>query len=313
MKCELAQLEEYSQEFLKRVKVERNLSQNTLKAYRCDLNCFFAWIKRRAVEELDVGSVLAYFTYLQEEEELAPRSVQRKYVTLYQFFRFLRENYGIQEEFFCFTTRKFQIPHTLPRTLSNDEISKLISVSSEEYQNAESEYRTRLALRNMCLIECLFCMGLRIGEAAALNVEDYNPGDCSVLVHGKGKKERILFISSNVVCQKLNVWLQVRQGMEPLDSAIFISKLGKRMSIYSIEKVFKRYRDLAGIRDNATPHCLRHSFATQLLNNGASIRDVQELMGHSSVVTTQIYTEVSLNRKKEVLMKYNGRNFIHPK
>ena len=162
----------------------------------------------------------------------------------------------------------------------------------------------------MCIIELLFCLGLRIGEIEALDIEDYNREDCSILIHGKGKKERMLFISSPIVCQKLNHWLLTRLEMEPEGSAMFINKSGGRLSIFSIENIFYKYRELAKINPNSTPHYLRHSFATQLLNNGANIRDVQELMGHNSIVTTQIYTEVSLNRKKEVLMKYNGRNFM---
>lgn len=92
------------------------------------------------------------------------------------------------------------------------------------------------------------------------------------------------------------------------DHAFFPSRLGKRMSVFSIENVFAKYQKAAKISQSATPHSLRHSFATQLLNNGAGIRDVQELLGHSSIVTTQIYTEVSIKRKREVLMRYNGRN-----
>ena len=105
-------------------------------------------------------------------------------------------------------------------------------------------------------------------------------------------------------------WLEVREEMDPSDHAVFLNKYGNRISIYGIEKIFYKYRDRAGIMPEATPHSLRHSFATQLLNNGAGIRDVQELLGHKSIVTTQIYTEVTLNRKKFVLENYNGRNFL---
>lgn len=94
---------------------------------------------------------------------------------------------------------------------------------------------------------------------------------------------------------------------------MFVNKSGGRLSIFSIENIYYKYRELSKINPHSTPHYLRHSLATQLLNNGANIRDVQELMGHNSIVTTQIYTEVSLNRQKEVLMKYNGRNFMSTK
>lgn len=101
--------------------------------------------------------------------------------------------------------------------------------------------------------------------------------------------------------------------MSPEDSAMFVNKSGGRLSIFSIENIYYKYRELSKINPHSTPHYLRHSLATQLLNNGANIRDVQELMGYNSIVTTQIYTEVSLNRQKEVLMKYNGRNFMSTK
>ena len=160
----------------------------------------------------------------------------------------------------------------------------------------------------MCILELLFSLGLRVGEAAALNVEDYRKEDQSVLIHGKGSKERVLFLSSPEVCQKISAWLRIRETRRMKDHAFFPSRLGKRMSVFSIENVFAKYQKAAKISQSATPHSLRHSFATQLLNNGAGIRDVQELLGHSSIVTTQIYTEVSIKRKREVLMRYNGRN-----
>ena len=141
-----------------------------------------------------------------------------------------------------------------------------------------------------------------------MNLEDYRREEHAGLIHGKGYKERILYISSQAVVKKMEAWLQLREE-ESVDSpAVFISRRGNRLSIYSIENVFYKYRNRAKINPSATPHFLRHSFATQLLNNGASIRDVQELLGHSSLMTTQIYTEVSMSRKMEVMMKYNGRN-----
>jgi len=160
----------------------------------------------------------------------------------------------------------------------------------------------------MCILELLFSLGLRVGEAAALNVDDYREEDQSFLIHGKGSKERILFLSSPIVCQKIRAWLRIRANRHPKDHSFFPSRLGKRMSVFSMENVFAKYQKMSRISQSATPHSLRHSFATQLLNNGAGIRDVQELLGHSSIVTTQIYTEVSINRKREVLMRYNGRN-----
>ena len=251
---------------------------------------------------------MSYFNYLQDEEHLSARSIRRKYVALRQFFEYMGETYDIHEKFFRFSSRKFQVPKTLPKTLERSEIQRLLNAASKNFQAAGTEYQIWLALRDMCILELLFSLGLRVGEAAALNVEDYRKEDQSVLIHGKGSKERVLFLSSPEVCQKISAWLRIRETRHMKDHALFPSRLGKRMSVFSIENVFAKYQKAAKISQSATPHSLRHSFATQLLNNGAGIRDVQELLGHSSIVTTQIYTEVSINRKREVLMRYNERN-----
>lgn len=310
MECSVRQMREWMEEFLCRMKVERNLSENTRKAYACDLKGFCRWLESGEAGMLDAGRVFQYFTYLQEEKSLKPRSVRRHYASLQQFFRFLEEVYGIHEKFFRFSSRKFQIPQSLPKVLTGEEIRRLLEEIRRDMREARSEDQIYLALRNLCIIECLFSMGLRVGEAAALNTGDYDPSERSVLIRGKGSRERVLYISSETVCRELNVWMLLRKAFLPRNEALFLNRQGGRISIYNIEKIFSKYRNRAKINPSATPHSLRHSFATQLLNNGAGIRDVQELLGHSSILTTQIYTEVSLNRKREVLMKYNGRNFI---
>ena len=164
---------------------------------------------------------------------------------------------------------------------------KLIYLTEMEVSLADSEFKKMLAVRNDCMIDLIYSLGLRIGEASAMNVEDYNSREYSVRIRGKGSKERLLYISSMEVREKMARWLEVREKMEPSDHAVFLNKYGDRISIYGIEKIFYKYRDMAGITSEATPHSLRHSFATQLLNNGAGIRDVQELLGHKSIVTTR--------------------------
>ena len=264
------------------------------------------WGEEQEIRDWNDKATLSYFTYLQEKKRLSARSIRRKYVSLMQFFHFLEENYDIHERLFRFSSRKFQIPKTLPKTLERAEIQRLLTAVSGNFQNAGSDYQNWLTPHDMCVLELLFSLGLRVGEAAALNMEDYRREDQSILIHGKGNKERILFLSSSAVSQKIGTWLRIR-GIRPIrDSSLFPSRLGRRMSIYGIENIFYKYQKAAKINDNATAHSLRHSFATQLLNNGAGMRDVQELLGHSSIVTTQIYTEVSINRKREVLLRYNG-------
>ena len=308
MQANVEQIKQDIQNFKRQLKIERNLSEHTLRAYECDLHCMLRWIETYHIQVLNDKVTMSYFNYLQDEEHLSARSIRRKYVALRQFFEYMGEAYDVHEKFFRFSSRKFQIPKTLPKTLERSEIQRLLNAASKNFQAAGTEYQIWLALRDMCILELLFSLGLRVGEAAALNVEDYRKEDQSVLIHGKGSKERVLFLSSPEVCQKISAWLRIRETRCMKDHAFFPRRLGKRMSVFSIENVFAKYQKAAKISQSATPHSLRHSFATQLLNNGAGIRDVQELLGHSSIVTTQIYTEVSIKRKREVLMRYNGRN-----
>lgn len=310
MRISAEQMVQDVQDFKKQLRAERNLSEHTLRAYESDLHCMLRWMETYKVCMLDDKITMVYFDYLQNEEHLSARSIRRKYVALRQFFEFLGEHYNVHEKFMRFSSRKFQIPKTLPKTLERSEIQRLLNAASKDFQNAKSEYQIWISLRDMCILELLFSLGLRVGEMTALNVEDYREEDQSVLIHGKGSKERLLFLSPPVVCKKINAWLRIREIRHPKDNALFPSRLGSRMSVYSIENIFTKYQKISKINQKATPHSLRHSFATQLLNNGAGIRDVQELLGHSSIVTTQIYTEVSLNRKREVLMRYNGRNSL---
>ncbi len=126
---------------------------------------------------------------MQNEIELVPRSIRRKYVSIQQYCDYLRMVLNLTEIFFRFTARKFQLPRTLPRTLSREEIKELILAATFQYQQARSEYKERLAIRNMCIIELLFCLGLRVGELSALDMADYRPEENTVLIHGKGRKE----------------------------------------------------------------------------------------------------------------------------
>ena len=124
---------------------------------------------------------------MQNEIELVPRSIRRKYVSIQQYCDYLRMVLNLNEIFFRFTARKFQLPRTLPRTLSREEIKELILAATFQYQQAWSEYKERLAVRNMCIIELLFCLGLRVGELSALDMADYWPEENTVLIRGKGR------------------------------------------------------------------------------------------------------------------------------
>lgn len=297
-------------QFLSTISIERNLSSKTLCAYRYDLLSMTDWLVEQNQQVFNSNSLLDYFNFLQNITNLKPRSIYRKRISIRQFCNYLlREKYS-DEIFIHFSPRTFQLPKNLPRTLTKSEITALIRSTEYEYNSLTSPYRQTICQRDMIIIELLFCLGLRISEISNLHLEDFDASSQSLLIHGKRNKERILYIPSPAVVKKLNRWLSVRRCLNPSTNHIFINRYGRQLSIYGIEKIFTKYKHLAHINPNATPHYLRHSFASHLLNNGANLRDIQELLGHSSIATTQIYTEVSLERKKEVMVRFNERNFI---
>ena len=129
-----------------------------------------------------------------------------------------------------------------------------------------------------------------------------------MLIHGKGRKERLLYLSSSDTINNIKKWLDIKSNH--LSNYLFLNRYGNPLTIHSFEDIFYKYRDLSKINHYSIPHYLRHTFATNLLTNGADIRSAQDILGHSSISTTEIYTEVSINRKQEILLKYNYRNNI---
>lgn len=164
MKYNQRQQSALAQEFIEVLSIERNLGEKTLYAYKNDVDNMISWMKLRHQNELNAESIMLYFLYLQNEIELSCRSIRRKYVSIRQYCDFLNKTLDMNEVFFKFSSRKFQIPKNLPKTLSKTEIQSLISSVSAEFQSVSSDYHRRLCIRNMCIIELLFCLGLRIGD-----------------------------------------------------------------------------------------------------------------------------------------------------
>lgn len=141
-------------------------------------------------------------------------------------------------------------------------------------------------------------------------MDDIIESEKILLIHGKGRKQRLIYISCDETWNNLNKWLNIRKEMDISTDKLFVNRSGNQLGIHGIEYIYKRIKENAGINPSSTPHYLRHTFATNLLSNGADLRSVQELSGHSSVAITEIYTEITTQRKKEVLDKYNFRNTL---
>ncbi|MBU5351259.1 tyrosine-type recombinase/integrase [Paenibacillus barcinonensis] len=308
MKLSTNDLSRYLRQYEVYLSVERNLSHKSIKAYLSDLNRLVLWLNANEMNDLTGNNLRMYLEHLTSEQTLKDSTIKRKYICFKAFFNYLVQNGDIEESPIYGYGKKFKTARRIPKTLSVNEIEKLLNAPQEHMAHLHTIFRKRINLRNAAIIELLYVIGIRIGELVNIDLDHIDLEERTVLIFGKGRKERLLYISSEEVIQKIKSWLEAREHFQPQSQALFLNKYGQRLSIYSIEDIFSKYRDLAKVSKTSTPHYLRHSFATHLLNNGADLRSVQEILGHTNVSTTQIYTEVSVERKKDVLSRFNPRN-----
>ena len=306
------------EEFVNTISAERNLSEKTLKAYLGDLTAFGRFFQEKNITEIDINDLRQYIRAL-EANHYKDTTIKRKIASIKVFFSFLEQEGIISNSPTRKIRKRYITAKHLPKVMSEDEVERLLKAVFQEVRKL-SEFNhqpTELISsndklvrthRDMVILEILFSTGIRIGELVNLDVEDVNLYNKAVLIFGKGRKERIVYISSDDVIKAVKEYLILRKNIKSNSRALFLNKNGERLSIYSIEYVFQKYCKKAKIKSHYTPHCLRHTMATMLLNNGADIRAVQEILGHSCITTTQIYTEVSLKHKKKVLKRFNQRN-----
>lgn len=295
--------EKLCEEWICHLYATKNLSENTLAAYRSDLRQFLSFEKDPLSPDL-----CAFVSHLSLDLRLKDSSVRRKIISLRTFYEYLSLLGLLQASPFEKLKFRFKQERRLPKTLSKVEVKRLLEALARVPQEEQS-------LRDQALLDLLISTGIRIGEAAAITVDDLVLQERTLLIHGKGRKQRLIFISSPVTWSRLAalhkerlILLQKEADKAQIYRHLFVNKNGRPLKNRDIERIYRKYRSRARINPKSTPHFLRHTFATNLLANGADLRSVQEILGHASVATTQIYTEVTLQRKRQVLMKYNYRN-----
>lgn len=297
------------QQFLYCRRVDRNLSEKTLKAYNSDLSSLQEFLGQRSVEEVGIHDLRGYIAR-QGTRCLKDTTIRRRIASIKAFFAYLEE-----EETISFSPARklryqFKVTRRLPRVLSRNEIRRLLTTASRMAHGVGTGTNQSVRFRNRIILEVLFSTGMRVGELVALNDGDVDLHTRTIRILGKGRRERLIYLSSDEVLELLQGYTRLRRQIASDSSALFLNRFGGRLSIFSVEKMFSTYLSNARIKRHYTPHCLRHTMATLLLSNGADIRAVQEILGHSSIVTTQIYTEVSGDRKRRVLSRFNERNRI---
>lgn len=309
------------QSFLQHGQSERNLSDRTLRAYESDLQQFqshFDQEQKHEMVNITPNDLEGYVTKLGNGP-YRETSIRRKVAALKVFFRFLEESGVLNES----PARKLKIKQPaearVPNVLSLREIKNLLSapkrqiqeLAGDREQSPGAKNRFFCAVRDNLIIELLFSTGIRIGELVALNVEDVDLAARRVKITGRGTRGRYVELSSEVVQEALREYLALRQERDLRTQALFVGRSGTRLTIYSIENIFKKYVRFADIRRHVTPHALRHTMATMLINDGADLRAVQEMLGHASILSTQVYTKLMPTAKKgRFAVGFNQRDRI---
>lgn len=292
---------DFLSKFINHLQATKNLSDKTLSAYFGDLHQFLAY-------EQDIlhPDICSFVSYLSSKLRLKDTSIRRKIITLKIFYSYLIDTEIIDRSPFTKLKFRFKQERKLPKTLAVKDISKILNC----FDTVDGDRLTAFAkfeyIRDAALIDLLISTGIRIGEAAAITLSDIIISERTLLIHGKGRKQRLIYISSPITWSRIVTLLKERKLTN--GNHLFINRYGQPISIHGIEYIYKKYLKKAKINTHSTPHYLRHTFATNLLANGADLRSVQEILGHASVATTQIYTEVTTQRKKQVLNKFNYRN-----
>ncbi|MGD9637106.1 MAG: site-specific tyrosine recombinase XerD [Pirellulales bacterium] len=286
--------------FVRYLRSECHLAENTVLAYDRDLRRFLTWLGHRRIEGLSISELSAYPAWLLQQE-LAPASVSRHVVSLKVFFRYLQlESVLTENQAELLGTQKLW--QRVPAVLSPDEIDALLTAPKLPHPWPR---------RDRALLELLYATGCRVSELSNLKVRDLHLEERYCLCHGKGDKQRVVPLGKKAVAaaeaylQHERPKLASRQSTPSL--FLLLSSRGARLRRERIWELIKRYAKLAGCTDELSPHSLRHSFATHLLAGGADLRQVQEMLGHASIATTQIYTHVDHSRLKKVHAQFHPR------
>lgn len=304
---------EASRRFLEHCRCERNLSRHTIRAYKSDLKDFERFLGGPTpLEEVDGDDIREYLAHLHARD-LAPATIRRRASCLRSLFNWLEEIGKTRESPFNRVKVRIRLPRKLPNYLARSEVRELIDGMTRSLGAENGEFRTRrdfLTLTTLVAVEVLLATGMRIAELTSLTMNSVDLAEGVIRVHGKGSRERQVFITNPNVKSLLRRYLRARSSRANGTKALFVNSRGTPASPQSLRNHLKRAARDAGIERRVTPHMLRHSCATFLLEEGVDIRYVQELLGHSSISTTERYTHVSAAGLKSVIHDANVRGQI---
>ena len=282
------------------LRAECQLSENTLAAYGRDMRRFFLWLGKRPLQKLSIKQLGQYVQWLHGQS-LAPASIARHVASMKMFFRFLQLE-GMLKENAAELLGSPKLWQRVPDVLSVDVVTKLLTSpqTSDPYPR-----------RDRAMLELLYATGCRASEISGLRLNDFNAKEKFIRAHGKGDKERMVPLGQQAILAVDDYLkhergsLAARAGTDP--AWLLLSSRGGRLQRERIWELFKKYAHRLGLADTVSPHTMRHSFATHLLAGGADLRQVQEMLGHASIATTQRYTHVDISRLQKVHGDFHPR------
>lgn len=288
--------------------MQKRLDEKTRKAYCIDLRQFSENIPTKEVSEITPEALENYIASLHQQYK--PKTVKRKIATLKAFFHYLEYKDILDRNPFNKIRIRFREPVILPKTIPLHTVEVFLATIYRQLNNAPNEYQKRNALRDAAVVELLFSTGMRISELCSLRNDSVNLSEGTVLIYGKGSKERRIHIGNDTVIHilmeyKNNFYLQIKECRH-----FFVNQSGTPLSDQSVRRMLNKYSALASIDLHITPHMFRHTFATCLLEEDVDIRYIQEMLGHSSINITEIYTHVAMAKQKDILTtKHPRKNF----
>lgn len=297
-------------EFINHCKYEKNLSEKTIKAYNTDLTQLVKFlIEKKYSLETEKISKVEIRGFIESIASLRPKSIKRKIATIKAMFNFLE----FEDKIVINPFRKMRIsihePRRLPKVMNIYEVNAIFKTAFKNNKSKNKKsYSFLESIQNAVVIELLFATGARVSEISNLKTEDINISTGSLTIYGKGNKERIIEICNKETLQLLYKYQKLfKKRIQDSGGFFLINRLGKKLSDQSIRGIVKNLSKLAGIQKHITPHVFRHTLATLLLENDVDIKYIQSILGHSSIMTTQIYTHVNREKQRQILITKHPR------
>jgi len=305
--------------FIDHCQSSKNLSSHTLRAYKVDLKDFGSFCgATKALNLCDKAIIRSYLGHLQEERQLKSTTVKRRLACLKVMFRWLEDEELIDTDPLYRLNARIVLPKRLPKTLSRNEIGTLLihcrnMAGWPACKDRKEKFAGKENLNNftsLVAVEILFATGIRVGELVSISINDIDLSTGTIIINGKGNRQRLVFITDSEILEMLEAYQERKTGTLIKTKAFLINTRGNRTSTALIRKLITQAAEKAKIQRRTTPHMLRHTAASHLLRAGVDIRYVQQLLGHHSISTTQIYTHVSDSQLKNIISSLHPRRDI---